>query len=160
MLTDFGNVEAGKHPCRRTDFFQRILDVKSVHNRSQHSDMIGNGAVHPLGSLFGAAENVAAADNDADLHAAIVYGLYLFCQTFDDVSRHTETFVAHQSFAGKLEQNSFINRFHYGLLHINFFNITEFKRFVTKYLKVTLKNFVDENTANQIEGCQTGLKSL
>lgn len=41
-----------------------------------------------------------------------------------------------------------------------FFNITEFKRFVTKYLKVTLKNFVDENTANQIEGCQTGLKSL
>ena len=46
-----------------------ILQGKRVHNGCQHAHVVGLGALHATGSAGHAAENVAAADNNADLMA-------------------------------------------------------------------------------------------
>ena len=46
-----------------------ILQGERVHNGCQHAHVVGLSTLHATGSACHAAENIAAADNDADLMA-------------------------------------------------------------------------------------------
>lgn len=46
-----------------------MLQRQRVHHRAEHADRIGGGAVETLVQALDAAEEVAAADDDADLDA-------------------------------------------------------------------------------------------
>ena len=48
---------------------QRGLHRERIHDGGQHADIVGLGALHAGGGARYAAEDVAAADHDADLHA-------------------------------------------------------------------------------------------
>ena len=48
---------------------QRRLHGQRVHHGRQHAHVVGLGAFHAGGGTGDAAEDVAAADHDADLHA-------------------------------------------------------------------------------------------
>ena len=55
--------------------FQRLergLHRQRVHHRGQHAHVIGSGAFHALGRALQAAEDVATADDHADLDAHLV----------------------------------------------------------------------------------------
>ena len=56
-----------KTPCA----LERLLQRERVHDRGEHADVVGLGAVHALGRSGQAAEDVAAADDDGDLDAVL-----------------------------------------------------------------------------------------
>ena len=64
------------HLDRRLDagfdakLFQRILHRQRVHDRRQHAHIVGLRAVHALGGARHAAEDIAAADDQADFEPA------------------------------------------------------------------------------------------
>jgi preprotein translocase subunit YajC len=51
------------------ELFQRVLHRQRVHHRGQHAHVVAGDPVHAAGGQAGAAEDVAAADHQADLHA-------------------------------------------------------------------------------------------
>ena len=68
-LADLVHLDGAHHAAGNIVVLEGILQGKRVHNGCQHAHVIGLGAVHATGSAGHAAENVAAADNDADLMA-------------------------------------------------------------------------------------------
>ena len=48
---------------------QEVLQRKAIHHGAEHAHVVGAGPVHAPLVQFGAAEEVAAADDDGDLHA-------------------------------------------------------------------------------------------
>ena len=108
VLANFGNAQPGQDPRLNSKLFQSVLQIKSVHDGSQHADLVGNRTVQPFRSFFGAAENVAAADDQADFHAEPAHFPDLRGQRADYAVVHAERLVAHQAFARKLQQNTFI----------------------------------------------------
>ena len=46
-----------------------VLEGEAVHHGREHADVVAGGPVHALGGGRQAAEDVAAADDDADLDA-------------------------------------------------------------------------------------------
>ena len=54
------------------DLLERILQRQRVHHRRQHAHIIGAGAVEALGGGGHAAEDVAAADDQAQLVALLL----------------------------------------------------------------------------------------
>ena len=51
------------------DVLEGILQGQAVHDRGEHADVVAGRPVHALGRRGEAAEDVAAADDDADLDA-------------------------------------------------------------------------------------------
>ena len=69
IFADMGNMGSRLHPRVDARLLQRILQRQRVHHRGQHAHRIGGRAIHPGQRTGGTAEQVAAADHDADLHA-------------------------------------------------------------------------------------------
>ena len=86
-----------------------ILQGKRVHNGCQHAHVVGLGALHATGSAGHAAENVAAADNNADLMANGEQLLDLLGKMVGNLGVDAILAVAHQCFAGKLQKHAFIS---------------------------------------------------
>ena len=89
-----------------TPLFERVLQRQRVDDRREHAHVVGGRAVHPARARRQAAEEVAAADDDGRLHAE---GLD-FADVSGDLRRHrgidSELLLAHQGFAGELEQDA------------------------------------------------------
>ena len=62
-------LHAGVHAL----LLQRILQRQRVDHCGQHAHVIGGDAVHVLGLLGHAAEEIPAAHHDRDLHAELVH---------------------------------------------------------------------------------------
>ena len=86
-----------------------ILQGKRVHNGSEHTHVIGLGAVHTTGGTGHAAENIAAADNDADLMTNGEQLLDLLGKMVGNLGVDAILAVAHQCFARKLKKHAFIS---------------------------------------------------
>ena len=86
-----------------------ILQGKRVHNGCQHAHVVGLGALHATGSAGHAAENVAAADNDADLVTNGEQLLDLLGKMIGNLGVDAILAIAHQCFAGKLQTHAFIS---------------------------------------------------
>ena len=59
--------DRGEHPRRLADLLERALHRERVHDRRQHADGIGAGALDPLVGALKPAKEIAAADDDRDL---------------------------------------------------------------------------------------------
>lgn len=68
-LADLIHLDSAHHAAGNIVVLKGILQGKRVHNGCQHAHVVGLGALHATGSAGHAAENVAAADNNADLMA-------------------------------------------------------------------------------------------
>ena len=86
-----------------------ILQGERVHNGCQHAHIVGLSTLHATGSAGHAAENIAAADNDADLMANGEQLLDLLGKTVGNLGVDAILAVAHQCFAGKLKKHAFIS---------------------------------------------------
>lgn len=86
-----------------------ILQGERVHNGCQHAHVVGLSTLHATGSTCHAAENIAAADNDADLMANGEQLLDLLSKMVGNLGVDAILAVAHQRFAGKLKKHAFIS---------------------------------------------------
>jgi hypothetical protein len=69
-LRDLGHRDRGLHPRLDALLLEEVLQGQAVHDRAEHAHVVGPVAVHAALLQLGAAEEVAAADDDRDLHAA------------------------------------------------------------------------------------------
>ena len=70
----------GRHqPRLAVERFERVLQREAVDHRGQHAHVVGGGFLDAgvAGRELGAAEDVAAADDDGDLHAELRRPLHL-----------------------------------------------------------------------------------
>ena len=102
--------DGGEHLGRDAQLLQLVGDGQRVHHRGQHSDLIGQGALHLAAGT--AAPEVAAAHDDADLYAQIVR---LFHAAADGVHGRlikAGALFAAQSFAADLQKDTLIFQCH------------------------------------------------
>ena len=85
-----------------------VLQGKRVHDRREHADIVGLGAVHALGRTRQTAEDVAAADDDSELNAVMHDVGDLLRQIVDDLGIDPIAQIARESFSGKLEQHAIV----------------------------------------------------
>jgi len=71
--------------------------------------VIGGNAIHVDGLLGDSAEEVAAANNDADLAAESVDGGNLRSYFMDEYGVDTEASASGKGFSGELEEDSFVH---------------------------------------------------
>ena len=89
-----------------------ICNGQTVHDSCQHTDVVGTGALHlAAAAILGAAPEVAAADDHADLNAHVQTLLDDIADIADHLKVQTAALAAGQSLAADLQQNSLIHRF-------------------------------------------------
>ena len=93
-----------KTPWRSKESCER----QRVHDRGQHADVVGLGAVHPLGGAGHAAEDVAAAHHNGQLHAVVHDLGDLVGQIVNDLRIDAVAQIARQRLAGQLEQHPLV----------------------------------------------------
>lgn len=91
------------HACIDFLLLERILQRQRVDDRGQHTHVIGGNAVHVTRLVGHAAEKIAAADYDRDLHAQFVNVRQLGGDLVDASGIDTKALMGSQSFSGKLE---------------------------------------------------------
>ena len=88
---------------------ERVLQRQRVDDRRQHAHVVGGRAIHALGAGGDAAEDVAAADDDGGLDAPALDVRDLAGDLVGDGRVDAEFLLAHQGFAGQLEENALIS---------------------------------------------------
>jgi hypothetical protein len=88
---------------------QEVLQRKAVHHGAEHAHVVGAGPVHALLLQFGAAEEVAAADDDGHLDTRLRGFGDLPGDALDDVGRHADAAAA-EDLTGQLEQHPAVAR--------------------------------------------------
>ena len=80
--------------------------ASAVHHGGEHAHVVGGGAIHAPRAARHAAEDVAAADDDGDLHAEIADLGHFLGDAGDHGGIHAVPLIAHQGFAGQLEEDA------------------------------------------------------
>jgi hypothetical protein len=84
---------------------EQVLQRQAVHDGAEHAHVVGAGPVHAALGDLGAAEEVAAADDDRDLHAAVDDVAHLPGDVGDDVEVEADRAAA-EHLAGQLQQHA------------------------------------------------------
>ena len=84
--------------------------ARRVDDRRQHAHVVGGGAVHAAHAGRQAAEDVAAADDDGRLDAEALDLADVAGDAGGDGRIDPELLVAHQRFAGELQEDALIER--------------------------------------------------
>ena len=84
---------------------ERVLHRERVHHRGEHAHVVGGDAVHAGARQARAAEDVAAADDDGDLHAHLDDVLQLAGDALDDRRIDAVVAVAQQGLARELHED-------------------------------------------------------
>ena len=79
---------------------ERILHRQSVDDRREHAHVVASRAIHALGAGRHASEDVASADDDADLDAEALNFGDVGGDSASDGGVDAEGLFAHQRFAG------------------------------------------------------------
>ena len=98
----FGNLvhaDGADHAGMDAQTFQCRLHCQCVHDGGQHAHVIRRGPLHTLRRPLKAAEDVAAADDHANLNAQVMDRFHLIGDTRDRRWVQAEPLVAHQSLA-------------------------------------------------------------
>ena len=84
-LGDLIHVDRGHHARWHARTLKCVLQGEPVHGCCEHADVVGRCAIHAGSGCGGhAAEDVATADDDANLHAERRHCLHLFGNECDD----------------------------------------------------------------------------
>ena len=89
-----------------SDVLERVLQRQRVDDRGEHAHVVGGRAVHALGAGREAAEQVAAADDDRRLDAEPLDLADVLRDLGGDCRVDAERLLAHQGFAGELQQDA------------------------------------------------------
>ena len=108
-LADLVHLDSAHHAAGNIVVLEGILQGERVHNGCQHAHVVGLSTLHATGSAGHTAENIAAADNDADLMANGEQLLDLLGKVVGNLGVDAILAVAHQCFAGKLKKHAFIS---------------------------------------------------
>ena len=101
------------HTHVHTLLLQHVRHGHAVHGRGQHTHVVGPGALDVSLAVLHAAPEVAAADDDAHLHAHVHASLDDVRHASHDLKVQTEVLIAGQRFAADLQQHPL----EYWLLH-------------------------------------------
>ena len=77
--------------------FECVFQGQGIHDGGHHAHIVGRRTVHIVGLRGNATENVAAADDDADLYAEFDDFFYLADNLHDGFAVDTEGIIAHQA---------------------------------------------------------------
>ena len=103
-LGDLSHCDGGLHAGGLPFLFQEVLQGEAVHHRAEHAHVIAAGAVDAGLLEFGAAEEVAAADDDGHLHA-LPYGRDDLLGDAADHMGVDADLAATERLTGQFEQN-------------------------------------------------------
>src|SRR6266536_2893850 len=67
-LGDGTHLDRGEHPRRHSGLLDGVLEGQRVDDRGEHAHVVARGAVHAARARRDAAEDIAAADHDRELH--------------------------------------------------------------------------------------------
>ena len=107
-LGQLRDVDGRHHSRLYVDFLKRVLQHDRVHDRGQHADIVSGRTVHVTCAPGNAAKNIATANYDRYLHAHFMNGLELFSDHAGDIDVDAVILLAHQGFAGNLQENALI----------------------------------------------------
>src|SRR5262249_41734865 len=82
-----------------------VLEGEAVHDGAEHAHVVGAGPVHAALLEFGAAEEVAAADDDGDLRAVADDGRDLTGDLVHHVGVDAQAAATGEGLSGQLQQN-------------------------------------------------------
>ena len=100
-----GHRDGGLDAGIDADLLERILHRERVHHRREHAHVIGGAAVEAFGGAGDAAEDVASANDEAQLMPGGLGGGNLAREAGHGIGIDPELAVAHQRFARQLEEN-------------------------------------------------------
>src|SRR5690606_6533379 len=106
VLADLVDLERAHHPGVGAELLQRVLHGQGVHHRGQHAHVVAGDPVHAGGLQAGAAEDVAAADDHAHLHARLVDLEDLAGDAVDDLRVDAVVELAHQGLAAQFQEDA------------------------------------------------------
>ena len=107
---DAVHLNAGLHPHRDIPLLETICNGQGVDDRCQHAHMVGPGTLHVVAAVFDAAPEVAAADDNAHLHAQFDALLDYVTHAADDCEVQSPVGVASQRFAADFQKHALIFR--------------------------------------------------
>ena len=108
-LGDLVHLDGGHDAAEEAELFDGVLERDGVDDGGEHAHVVGGDAVHVDGLLGDSAEEVSAADDDADLAAEGVDGGDFGGYFVDEDGVDAEAFTSGQGFAGDFEEDSFVH---------------------------------------------------
>src|SRR5919199_4645455 len=105
-LGDLADVERRLHARVGVQLLECVLELQRVQDDREHPHVVGGRAVHPLRRAGDPAVDVAGAEHDRDLDAAVVHALDLLGDLAQALEVGAVLEVAHQRLAGQLEQDA------------------------------------------------------
>ena len=109
-LGDLAHRDRGLHPGLDALLLQEVLERQAVHDGAEHAHVVGAGPVHAALLELGAAEEVAAADDDRDLDAGCARPSAISrAIALHDVGVDADLAAA-EHLTGELEQDALVRR--------------------------------------------------
>ena len=109
-LGDRAHLDGGHDARDDALLLERVLQREGVDDGRQHAHVVGRRAVHAAGAGRQAAEDVAAADDDGGLDAEALDLADVARDARGDRRIDAELLLAHEGFAGQLEERAFVDR--------------------------------------------------
>jgi hypothetical protein len=107
-LGDLAHVDGAHHTRRQPRFFDRVLQRQRIDKGGDHADVIADGPLH-FGRV-GAAEDIAAADDDPHFHTEQGHFLHLGGEAADDDRIDAVIAIALEELAAEFEENAAVLR--------------------------------------------------
>ena len=114
-LSDAAHLDGSLHAHLHAALLQAVGQCEAVNDRREHAHMIRPGPLHPVAAVLDAAPEVAAADNNADLHARLHTLLDHVADTADHIKIQAPVGVAGQRLAADLQQDAPVFRLVHGI---------------------------------------------
>ncbi len=102
-LGDLSHGDGSLHARGLSLLLEEILQSEAVHHRSQHAHIVAAGTIDAGLLQFGATEEVAATNNDGDLHTLLDRGNDFLRNTTNDGGVDAD-FASAECLSGQLEQ--------------------------------------------------------
>src|SRR5690606_26792955 len=134
-LGDLPHFDGALHPGADAPLLERILHGERIDHRRQHPHVVGARAIHPLGRPGDAAEDVASPDHDGDLDAEAMDLGHLRGDLVEGTGIDSVFAVAHEGFAGELEEDPLIFRLGHRATAVDPCRITGLRGFVACALR-------------------------
>src|SRR5699024_9775489 len=108
VLAHVVDFQGAHDPDVAAELFQGGLHGQGVDDGGQHAHVVAGDPVHAVGGQAGAAEDVAAADDQGDLGAGLLGFHDLAGKAADDLGVDAVVLISHEGLAGKFEQDAVI----------------------------------------------------
>ena len=107
-LGDLVHGDGGLHADLNAALLEAVCNGKGVDAGRKHAHVVGSGALHTVAAVFHAAPEVAAADDDADLHAGFDTLFDHVAHAANHVKVQPAVRVARQCLAADFQQHPMI----------------------------------------------------